>query len=185
MTNEHDIMPRITRRAVAFVTPWFQVLERHVDDDPSPYYVVKPFDYASIIATDLEGRFLLVRQYRPALEAYTIELPSGLIDQGETPEVSARRELVEETGHQAEAMEFLGTVATDLGRIDNQMWCYLASGVRPVAAPAPLGEGIELIRCTPRELAAMIVDSRCNHALNLAALLLGVLKDRVKIPVLS
>ncbi len=182
MTSRIRIMPKITDRKIAFSTPWFQVIARHVDGDQSPYYVVKPFDYVSIIATDLEGRVLLVSQFRPALEAYTIELPSGLIDEGETPEASARRELIEETGHYAEDMELLGVVVPDTGRMDNRMWCFTASGVRPVVPAPPLSEGIELVRCSQRELAEMIIDSRVNHALNLAALMIAVLKHRVTLP---
>jgi ADP-ribose pyrophosphatase len=46
------------------------------------------------------GRLVLIRQYRPPLDAYVIEFPAGLIDAGETPVAAAQRELAEETGYQ-------------------------------------------------------------------------------------
>ena len=176
-------MPKITDRAVAFSTPWFDVIAKQIDGDPSPHYTVKPPDYVTVVASDVEGRMLLVKQFRPVVEAHTIELPSGLVDPGETPEATVRRELVEETGHEAGALELLGTLVPDTGRLGNRMWCYAASGVRPLVPTRLPEHGIELLKCAPDELAAMLTDLRCNHALNFAALMLAVLKGRFRVPV--
>ncbi|XP_063933165.1 uncharacterized protein LOC135144965 isoform X2 [Zophobas morio] len=46
-----------------------------------------------------EERVLLVKQFRPAVDAYTLELPAGLVDEGETKEEAALRELKEECGY--------------------------------------------------------------------------------------
>ena len=171
-------MPNITDRQVVFSTPWFEIIAKEIDHDAAPHYTVKPRDYVTLVATDTDGCVLLVKQFRPVVEGYTIELPSGLIDPGETPEACARRELVEETGHEAQELECLGTLTPDTGRLGNRMWCFATTGARPIA-PAPiLDDGIELVRCTPDEFVAMLTDSRCNHALNLAAVMLAVLKGR-------
>jgi ADP-ribose pyrophosphatase len=171
-------MPTITDRAIAFSTPWFDVLAKHIDGDPVPHYTVKQPDYVTVVASDLEGRMLLVRQYRPVVEGYTIELPSGLVDPGETPEACVRRELIEETGHEADAVDLLGTLVPDVGRLGNRMHCFAASGVRPVAGPHAIEPGIELLRWTPEELSAALSDMRISHALNFAALMLAVLRGR-------
>src|SRR3989442_1121596 len=110
-------MPKITDRRVAFSTPWFDVVAKHVDGDTSPHYTVTPLDYVTVIASDVEGRVLLVKQFRPVVEDYTLELPSGLVDIGETPEAAARRELVEETGHEADDIELVGSLVPDVGRL--------------------------------------------------------------------
>ncbi|MBZ5559496.1 MAG: NUDIX hydrolase [Acidobacteriia bacterium] len=174
-------MPRITDRQVAFSTPWFDVVAKQVDGDPSPHYTVQPFDYVTVIARDAGGHFLLVKQYRPVIEDYTVELPSGMIDADETPEACVRRELVEETGHEAGEVELLGSLVPDVGRLGNRMWCYFADGVRPMAPAQPLEDGIELLRVTHDEFVATFADHRCCHALNFAAVMLAVLKHRLTI----
>ena len=171
-------MPKISDRHVAFATPWFDVIAKHVDDDPQPHYTVRPPDYASVFATDTDGRVLLVRQYRPVVEAYTLELPSGLVDEGETPEASMRRELVEETGHEAGEMELLGSLLPDVGRLGNRMWCFSARNVRPILPAPALEAGIELVLMTPEEFVQALTDRRCDHALNFAVLMLAALKGR-------
>lgn len=171
--------PTITDRQVAFTTPWFQVIAKTIDGNAAaPHYTVKPGDYVIVLATDVDGRLLLVKQFRPVVEDYTLELPSGQIDPGETPESSARRELLEETGHQAGKMELLGALVPDTGRLGNLMWCFAATGLRQVAAPSVTEEGIELVTCTPAEFVDELRTLRCNHALNFAALMLAVLKGR-------
>lgn len=90
-------MPTIIDRSVALATHWFDVIAKHVDSGPRPYCTVQPRDYVTVLATDADGTFLLVRQYRSVVEDFTIEPPSGRVDDGETPEASIRRELIEET----------------------------------------------------------------------------------------
>lgn len=172
-------MPRITDRTIVFSTPWFDIAAKQVDGDPSPHYAVIPFDYVTVIAVDTDGHFLLVTQYRPVVEDYTVELPSGMIDQGETPEACVRRELIEETGHEAGRVELLGTLVPDVGRLGNRMWCYFAPDVRPIVPAPAIEEGIELLRVTGEEFMAVFADHRCCHALNFAAVMLAVLKGRL------
>lgn len=174
-------MPNITDRSVAFSTPWFDVLAKHVDGDAVPHYTVLPPDYVSVVATDHDGRLLLVRQYRPVIEAFTIELPSGLVDPGETPEACVRRELIEETGHEAGVITPLGTLVPDVGRLGNRMHCFVASGARPVSG-STIESGIELVRWTPAQLASALTDLRISHALNFAAVMLAVLQGHLTLP---
>lgn len=171
-------MPKITDRTVAFATPWFNVVAKQVDTNPALHYTVQPPDYASIVAIDVEGRLLMVRQYRPVVEAFTLELPSGLVDPGETPDASIRRELIEETGHEADAVESLGTLLPDVGRLGNRMFCFAASNVRPIVPAPVLDDGIELVRLTPDEVLETLTTLRCSHALNFAVLMLAALRGR-------
>jgi ADP-ribose pyrophosphatase len=172
-------MPRITDRRVAFSTPWFDVVAKQVDNAPSPHFTIRPFDYVTVIAVDAQGRFLLVKQFRPVVEDFTIELPSGMVDKNETADECVRRELLEETGHEADHIELLGTLVPDVGRLGNRMWCYFAAGVRAVVPAPPLEDCIELLRVTRDEFVATFAEGRCCHALNFAAVMLAVLRGRV------
>lgn len=171
-------MPKITDRTIAFATPWFDVIAKQVDGNASPHYTVQPPDYASIVATDGDGRLLMVKQYRPVVEDFTLELPSGLVDPGETPEASIRRELIEETGHEAGEVESLGALLPDVGRLGNRMFCFAASNVRALEPAPVLDDGIELVKLTPDEVRAALQTLQCSHALNFAVLLLAVLRGR-------
>lgn len=171
-------MPKITDRTVAFTTPWFDIVAKQVDGNPSPHYTVQTADYATIVATDLEGRLLMVKQYRPVVEDYTLELPSGLVDPGETPEASMRRELIEETGHIAGAVESLGALLPDVGRLGNRMHCFAASNVMPIVPAPVLDDGIELVRLAPDEVLEALTTLQCNHALNFGALMLAAIRGQ-------
>jgi len=57
-----------------------------------------------VLAITRDKTFVLVRQFRPAIEMFTLELPGGHVEEGETPEQSARKELLEETGFGAEEL---------------------------------------------------------------------------------
>ena len=100
---------------VAFSTPWFDILAKTVDTEDAPYYSLRVPDYACVLAITEEQRILAVRQYRPAVDRYTVELPSGIVDAGETPAEAAGRELLEETGYAAASIEVLPHVCRTPG----------------------------------------------------------------------
>lgn len=175
-------MPNIVERNKVFSTQWFDVIAKTVDGEHPgiPYYSLQMPDYVSIVALTERKEVLLVRQYRPTVEGYTLELPSGHVDEGESPAEAARRELLEETGYQAIEVELLGCLLPDTGRLSNRMWCYFSSNVKP-CRPAQVPEvGIELIICNQSDLIKHIVELQFDHALHLAAILLAILKHKLQ-----
>ncbi len=118
---------------VEFSTPWFEIVAKQFENDDAPHYSLRTKDYVSVVALSCEGRLVLVRQFRPAVGRMTLELPSGHVEDGESPEHAARRELLEETGHAAETFQFLGNLSPDTGRLGNRMWCFFAANARPAA----------------------------------------------------
>jgi ADP-ribose pyrophosphatase len=165
---------------VAFATPWFQILGKTMRHGEEPYYSLKLPDYAAVVAITEEHRVLIVRQYRPALERDTLELPSGIVDPGETPEAAARRELLEETGYQGGDWQVLGAMEPDSGRLGNRIWNFLATGVRPAENHAP-EEGIEVLTWSLDELAQAMVEGRFSMALHVAAVMIAVLKGGLRL----
>jgi len=165
---------------VAFRTPFFELLAKTVKEGEEPWYSLRIADYCAVVALTEAGRVLVVRQYRPAVERFTLELPAGLLDRGESPELTARRELLEETGYEAGAMESLGVMEPDTGRLGNRIWSFVATGLRKVAERPP-EEGIEVLEFTLPELARAIAEGEFNHSLHVAPVLVAALRGRISL----
>jgi ADP-ribose pyrophosphatase len=165
---------------VAFQTPWFDLLAKTMKEGEAPYYSLQIADYVGILAITTGQRVLAVRQYRPAVERYTLEFPAGMVDAGESPLETARRELLEETGYEADKIELLGEMMTDTGRLTNRIWAYVATGVRLVEG-YQTEEGIETLTYALPELIENTT-KEFNHALHVAILVLAAAKGVIKIP---
>jgi ADP-ribose pyrophosphatase len=168
---------------VAFRTPFFEILAKTLDPAEPPWYSLRLPDYAAVLALTPDERVLIVRQYRPAVERYVFELPSGLVDPGESPEQAARRELLEETACQAETLEVLDPMLPDTGRLGNRIWNCFATGVRPVESRVPEA-GIEVVRWTLEELTRALLDGRFDHSLHVSVLLAAMVRGKLKLPAL-
>jgi len=84
----------------------------------------------ALVAIDDDGRWLLVRQYRIGVGDTLLEIPAGTRDEGEPPEVTAQRELREETGFAADSLERLGGTWMVPGYCDEYIHYFLATGLR-------------------------------------------------------
>jgi len=150
---------RIVARRERLLSPWTTLVEKDVEfapgRAPDTYHAFGPFDWVVAVAQTPDGRVAIVRQFRPAVEEYTWELPSGLIDPGEDPETACRRELVEEAGLQAERVTYLGGLRPDVGRLEvlQHMFHVAASGPVPEFVPEP-GVAVEYV--TPEAVMALI-----------------------------
>lgn len=110
-----------------------------------------------IAAVEADGRLLLVRQYRPALKTWTLEIPAGRLEAGEAPLAAARRELEEETGRRAERWSPLRPIVPAPGFCSEVVHLFRADGLVEVpdgGLEADPDEEIEVLHCTPAEVLA-------------------------------
>ncbi|MBT9587796.1 NUDIX hydrolase [bacterium] len=168
--------PTIVSRSELVSNPWITVLRKDVDfaGDVQDYYSLRIPDYVAIVARLPDGRIPLVRQYRPAVEQFTLELPAGTVDPGESPEDCCRRELMEEVGLEILQLKSIGSHLTDTGRLGNRQHLFLVEASEP--RPDFVEEaGVEVIFVTPGELQEMVFDHRFDHLLHVSALYLTAL----------
>ena len=131
---------------IVFRTPWFEIVSEHPVGLDQPHYSIRSCDFVVIVGLNPQGQLLLVRQFRHAVRKFTLELPAGHVEPGETPEEAARKELCEETGHEAGPLELLAALSPSTARFTNRMWIYFAPEVRLAARPAhPREAGVECV----------------------------------------
>ena len=151
----------VSSRLVLDGSPWLRVWEERVRLPSGrviePFYRYRKNDFASVFATDGEGRVLVERRYRHGPQAFTLDMPAGYIEPGEAPEAAARRELLEETGYEAARWSGLGSVTVDGNSGGARCHLFLARDARRVAEPAEDDtEEAEVLLVEPRELRARL-----------------------------
>lgn len=133
--------------------------------------VLESVDWVNCMAMTRDGRYVMVRQYRFGTGAVTLETPGGMVDPGEDSGAAIRRELTEETGYGEGTWRYLGCVEPNPAFHDNRCHHWLATGVVPIADPAPgAGEHIAVELLTSDELVAAAQDGTITHALALSVI---------------
>jgi ADP-ribose pyrophosphatase len=99
-----------------------------------------------VVAVDEEGQVLLVRQFRSALGTTLLEIPAGTLDADEDVRDCAFRELEEETGYSATAMEQLYVFYSSPGFSNERIWLFLASGLSQGSPRPETDEIIEIVK---------------------------------------
>ncbi|MBM4142737.1 MAG: NUDIX hydrolase [Lentisphaerae bacterium] len=127
-----------------------------------------------------DGSFVLVRQYRKAVEEALLEIVAGTLEPGEDPEACAEREVREETGYAVTDMRRLGDVFLAPGYSSERIHLFhaVASGARGAARQED-DERVEPVVLRRDELQSMMADGRIRDAKTLAAWLLYVTRGAV------
>lgn len=139
-----------------------------------PYYVLEYADWVHVAVFDDDLNVMVIRLYRHGAGEVALEIPSGVVEPGESPEVTAARELLEETGHAPERIEPLGSFTPNSATHTNRSHCLMALGCRPVSEPTfDESEQIEHEWVSPSTMAQWIDRGVFTQALQLNALLLA------------
>ena len=127
---------------------------------------------AAVVPVCPDGKILMVRQYRNALERYTLEIPAGALDEADEPGINcATRELEEETGYRSEKLEWLINLRTTVAFCNEKIEVYVARDLIPSRQHLDEDEFIELKTYTIEELKEKIFSGEIEDAKTVSALL--------------
>ncbi len=131
--KDKDLIWRTEETERLLHTPVFDVWrQREVSGTglQGDYVAVDAPDWV-VVAAVYQGNFVLVRQWRHGAARLTVEFPAGVAEPGETPEQTAARELLEETGFRAGKVTLLGSCSANPALFRNRIHCVLAEDLTP------------------------------------------------------
>ncbi len=127
---------------------------------------------AAVVAVKDDGKLLMVRQYRNALDRETLEIPAGALDTAEEPtEVAAARELEEETGYKAGKLELLISLKTTVAFCNERIDVYVATDLVPSKQHLDEDEFLNVESHDLEELLQMIFDCKIQDGKTVASIL--------------
>ena len=119
-----------------------------------------------------DGKILLVKQYRYAVQEETLEVPAGKLEKGEDPYTCGLRELEEESGYTTERLETLCSLYSTPGFCSEKIYLYWTKKLIPVEHPRAMDEDedIEVVWVDVRRAQAMVNDGTIQDAKTIIAI---------------
>ena len=134
---------------------------------------------AAVVAVTEEGKLLMVRKFRNALNRETLEIPAGKLDDPNEPKIQcAYRELEEETGYRCENLEYLMSMNTTVAFCDEAIDIFLARDLIPSHQHLDEDELIYVEEWTLEDLEELIYSGKMTDAKTVAAILAYARKYR-------
>ena len=135
-----------------------------------PRVVLDGPDWVNVIPVTTSGEIVLVRQFRFGIWALSLEIPGGLVDEGEAPEHAAARELEEETGYRPARLIPLGWCHPNAAIQNNKLHTFLAEGCEQVHGGRPDAQEDLAVELYPRaEVDKLLREGGITHAAVIAA----------------
>ncbi len=132
---------------------------------------------AAVLPVTEEGKILMVRQYRNALDRETLEIPAGKLDEPDEPKIQcAYRELEEETGYRSENLEYLISLNTTVAFCDEAIDIFVARNLIPSHQHLDEDEVIEVEAWELDDLLKLIYDGKMTDGKTVAAIMAYAVK---------
>ncbi|MBQ7758584.1 NUDIX hydrolase [Anaerotignum sp.] len=132
--------------------------------------VVRGKNAAAVLAVDNDGSLIFVRQYRHAFKEMLLEIPAGVLEEGEDAEAGVLRELEEETGKKAETLEFLCEMYPTVGYCTEKITLFIATDLTEGQQKLDADEFLEIEKYTLDEAVDMIYKGEIKDGKTIAAI---------------
>lgn len=154
------------------------IIDYYQDTIKVPNGNIAKWDYikhkgaAAVVAVKDDGKLLMVRQFRNALDRETLEIPAGGLNSVDEPtDLAAARELEEEAGYTAGKLELLISIRTTVAFCDEKIDVYLATDLKRSRQHLDEDEYLDVETYTIEELIQMVYDCKIQDGKTVAALL--------------
>jgi 8-oxo-dGTP pyrophosphatase MutT (NUDIX family) len=165
-----------------------RIVERHCRSSEDAqkrhrFYLFESRDWCNVIPVTEDGKVVFVRQFRVGINAHTLEVPGGVMDDADkNPQAAAIREMAEETGYEpieGFRCETLGWSYPNPAIQDNKVHLFIVGPVRKTREQKlDFGEMIDVVEIPIEEIPERILKGEISHALMLNAFLFTALKNQ-------
>jgi ADP-ribose pyrophosphatase len=134
------------------------------------FYLIDSPDWVNVIPITPNEEVILVKQFRFGIKEFSLEIPGGMLDDGDTPAGAAARELLEETGFAGDEPQFLGYVHPNPAIHTNQCYTYLIQNAvfkKPPQQDSTEDVEVEIVPLA--QIPKLIREGAITHALVIAA----------------
>lgn len=153
------------------ITKYYKDTIELPDGNTAIYDFVGHNGAAAAIGVRNDGKLLMVRQYRNALDRFTLEIPAGGLEPNEPTINAAARELEEETGYKCGKIEKLITIRTTVAFCNEKIDIYLATDLKETQQHLDDGEYVDVKAYDLDELISMIYDGVIEDSKTIAAIM--------------
>ena len=143
----------------------------------SPYYVYEFPTWVTVLPITEDGKVIMVKQYRHALDEIVVEIPGGCVDATDNNlEEAAGRELLEETGYNYASLKYLGKISPNPSTNTNWMHMFLARGCKQVQElKLDHNEEIEVELISIDELKQMMRSNKIVQSMHANTIMYGLM----------
>jgi len=156
-------------------------LHRMPNNSESRFEIIKHPGGAAALPILDDGRLLLIRQFRPAIEDYIYEIPAGRLEVGENAAECVERELQEEVGYRPQQLESLGYVYSSVGFCTEKIFLFIATALEATPTAHEADEFIEPLIVSLEQALEMVSAGAVTDAKTQIALLRYALQIREKV----